>query len=147
MSIIISNGDLIEVIKKKKLESIEEVSVSDNVDGKANKNVDELVIDSEADKFLVLFEKIFNEKHIEQENITQDLDAEDGAIQNILKRIANKISEKIENSTGENKTLKLIKLISFFFKSFVTNSKDKRRKRPNNNCKADESLQKSNISC
>ena len=72
MSIIISNGDLIEIIKKKKLESIEEVPVSDNVDGKANKNADELVTDSEADKFLVLFEKIFSEKHIEQENITQD---------------------------------------------------------------------------
>ena len=125
MSIIISNGDLIEVIKKKKLESIEEVPASDNVDGKANKNIDELVIDSEAGKFLVLFEKIFNEKHIEQENITQDLDAEDGAIQDILKRIANKISEKIENSTGENKTLKLLKLISFFFKSLVTKGKDK----------------------
>ena len=96
----------------------------DNVNGKANNNVDELVIDSEADKFLVLFEKIFNEKLIEQENIAQHSDAEDGAIQDILIRIANKISEKIENSTGENKTLKLLKLISFFFKSFATNGKD-----------------------
>ena len=58
--------------------SIEEVPELDNVDGKANNGIDELVIDSETDKFLVLFEKIFNEKHIEQENITQDLDAEDG---------------------------------------------------------------------
>ena len=97
----------------------------DNVDGKANNNIEELVIDSEADKFLILFEKIFNEKHIEQENITQNLDAEDGAIQDILIKIANKISEKIENSTGENKTLKLLKLISFLFKSFSTNGKDK----------------------
>ena len=64
MSIIISNGDLIELIKKKKPESIEEVPVLDNVNGKANNNVDELVIDSEADKFLVLFVKILNEKHI-----------------------------------------------------------------------------------
>ena len=64
MSVIISNGDLIEVMKKKKLESIEEVLELDNVDGKANNNVEELVIDSETDKFLVLFEKIFNEKHI-----------------------------------------------------------------------------------
>ena len=31
----------------------------------------------------------------------------------------------MENSTGENKTLKLLKLINFFFKSFVTNGKDK----------------------
>ena len=83
----------------------------DNVDGKAKNIVEELVIDFEADKFLVLFEKIFNKKHIEQGNIIQDLDAEDGAIQDILIKIANKISEKIENSTGENKTLKLLKLI------------------------------------
>ena len=49
MSIIISNGDLVEVIKKKKLESIEEVTELDNVDGKANNSVEKLVIDSEAD--------------------------------------------------------------------------------------------------
>ena len=65
MSIIISNKDQIEVIEKKKLESIEEVPVLDNVDGKDNKNIDKLVIDSEADDFLVLFRKLFNEKHIE----------------------------------------------------------------------------------
>ena len=128
MSVVISNRDLIEVIKKKKkLESIEEVPASNNnVDGKANKNIEELVIDSEAGKILVFFEKIFSEKHIEQENIMQDLDAEDGAIQDILIKIANKISENIENSIGENKTLKLLKLINFFFKSFVTNGKDKK---------------------
>ena len=97
----------------------------DNVDGKPNNNIEELVIDSEADKFLVLFEKVFNETHIEQENITQDLDAEDDAIQDILIKINSKISEKIENSARENKTLKLLKVIYFFFKSFVTNGKDK----------------------
>ena len=37
--------------KKKKLESIEEVTELDNVDGKANNSVKKLVIDSEADKF------------------------------------------------------------------------------------------------
>ena len=39
MPIIISNGDLIEVTKKKKLESIEEVLELDNADGNANSNV------------------------------------------------------------------------------------------------------------
>ena len=68
MSIIVSNKYLIEVIKKK-LESIE-VPKPDNVDGKGNNNIQELVIDSEANKFLVLFEKIFNERYIEEENIT-----------------------------------------------------------------------------
>ena len=52
--------------KKKRLESIEEVPESDNVDGKANNSVEELVIDSEPGKFLVLLEKLFNEKQIEQ---------------------------------------------------------------------------------
>ena len=100
MSIIISNGDLIEVIKRGKLESIEEVPELDNVDVKDNNNIEELVIDSEADKSLVLFEKIFNKKYIQQQNIMQDLDAEDGANQDISIEIVNKVSEKIENSTG-----------------------------------------------
>ena len=60
----------------------------DNVDGGAKSNIDELAIDSEANKFLVLFEKIFNKKHIKQENIMEDLDAEDGAIQDIFMKIA-----------------------------------------------------------
>ena len=45
---------------------MEEVPESDNVDGKANNSVEELVIDSEPGKFLVLLEKLFNEKQIEQ---------------------------------------------------------------------------------
>ena len=93
--------------KKKETRKYTRSTWIDNVDGKAKNIVEELVIDFEADKFLVLFEKIFNKKHIEQGNIIQDLDAEDGAIQDILIKTANKISEKIENSTGENKTLKL----------------------------------------
>ena len=60
----------------------------DNVDGGAKSNIDEPAIDSEANKFLVLFEKIFNKKHIKQENIMEDLDAEDGAIQDIFMKIA-----------------------------------------------------------
>ena len=60
----------------------------DNVDGGAKSNIDELAIDSKANKFLVLFEKIFNKKHIKQENIMEDLDAEDGAIQDIFMKIA-----------------------------------------------------------
>ena len=47
-------------------------------------------IESEADKFLVLFEKVFEEKDIEEENITDYLDAEDGTFQEILEKIANK---------------------------------------------------------
>ena len=66
------------------------------------------VIESETDKFLVPFEKVFEEKHIEEENITDYLDAEDGAFQNILEKIANEISEKKEIAASENKSIKLL---------------------------------------
>ena len=59
--------------------------------------MENFVIESEADKFIVLFGKVFEEKHIEEENITDYLGAEDGAFQDILEKIANKISEKNSN--------------------------------------------------
>ena len=55
------------------------------------------VIESKANESSVLFEKVFEEKHIEEENITDYLDAEDGTFQDILEKIANKISEKNRN--------------------------------------------------
>ena len=116
-SIILANDELAKLIKKTKLETIEEVNEPDNVDGA---NVEKSVIESEADKFLVLFKKVFEEKHIEEENIADYLDAEDGAFQDILEKIANKISEDIAIATSENKSIKLLQLLNFFFKSFVT---------------------------
>ena len=82
--------------------------------------MENFVIESEADKFLVLFEKAFEEKHIQEENITDYLDAEDGTAQDILEKIANKISEKVAIATSENKSIKLLQLLNFFFESFVT---------------------------
>ena len=61
-SIILTDNELAKLIKKKKLETIEEVNKPDNVD---STNVENFVIESEDDKFLVLFEKVFEEKHIE----------------------------------------------------------------------------------
>ena len=72
-------------------------------------------IESEADKFLVLFEKVFEEKHIEEENITDYLEAEDGAFQDILEKISNKVSKKMVIAAGENKSIKLLQLLDFFF--------------------------------
>ena len=73
-SIILANDESAKLIKKTKLETIEEVNEPDNVDGA---NVENFVIESEADKFIVLFGKEEN-KHFEEENITDYLDAEDG---------------------------------------------------------------------
>ena len=115
--IILANDELDKLIKKTKLETIEEVKQLDNVNGA---NVENFVIESEADKFLVLFEKVFKEKHIEEENITDYLNAEDSTFQDILEKIANKISKKIAIAASKNKSIKLLQLLNFFFKSFVT---------------------------
>ena len=115
--IILANDELDKLIKKTRLETIEEVKQLDNVDGT---NVENFVIESEADKFLVLFEKVFKEKHIEEENITDYLNAEDSTFQDILEKIANKISKKIAIAASKNKSIKLLQLLNFFFKSFVT---------------------------
>ena len=110
-SVILSNDELAKPIKKTKLETIEEVNEPDNVDGA---NVENFVIESEAVKFLVLFEKVFEEKHIEEENITDYLDAEDVTFQDILEKIADKISKKIALVARENKSIKLLQLLNFF---------------------------------
>ena len=90
-SIILANDELAKLIKETKLETIKEVNKPDNV---ADANVEKFVIEWEADKFLVLFKKVFEEKHIEEENIADYLDVEDGAFQDILEKIANKIAKK-----------------------------------------------------
>ena len=117
-SVILANNELAKLIKKKKkLETIEEVNEPDNADGA---NVENFVIESEVNKFLVLFEKVFEEKHIEEENIIDYLDTEDSTFQDILEKIAYKISKKITIAASENKSIKLLQLLNFFFKSFVT---------------------------
>ena len=82
--------------------------------------MENFVIESEADKFLVLFEKVFEEKHIEEENVTDYLDTEGSTFQDILEKVAYKISEKIAIAGSKNKSIKLLQLLNFFFKSFVT---------------------------
>ena len=83
-SIILANVELAKLIKKKtKLETIEEVIQPDNIDGAHQEN---FVIESEVDKFLVLFENVFEEKQIQEENITYYLDAQDGTFPDILEK-------------------------------------------------------------
>ena len=118
-SIILPNNKLAKQIKKAKLETAEEANEPDNVDDADEEN---FVIESEADKFLVLFEKVFKEKHIEEENITDYLDAEDGTFQDILEKIADKISEKIAIAASENKSIKLLQLLNFFFNYCAVNA-------------------------
>ena len=82
--------------------------------------MENFVIESEAYKFLVLFEKVFKEKYIEEQNVTDSLDVEDSTFQDILEKIADKISKKIVIAASKNNSVKLLQLLNFFFKSFVT---------------------------
>ena len=75
--------------------------------------MENFVIESEADKFLVLFENFFEEKHIKEENITDYLDTENGAFQDILEKITNKIREKIAIAASKNKSIKFYNCLTF----------------------------------
>ena len=82
-SLILANNKLAKLRKKNKIRTYWRSNEPDNVD---SANVGNFVIESEADKFLVLFEKVFEEKRIEEENITDYLDAEDCTFHNILEK-------------------------------------------------------------
>ena len=74
---------LAKLIKKPKLQTIEKVKEPDNVEGV---NVENFVIELEADKFILLFDKVFEEKQTEKKNVTYYLDAEEGTFQEILEK-------------------------------------------------------------
>ena len=89
MSIIINQGYLNEIVKKIKLETIEESEEPDQTDGKEiDESLNELIIENEPKKFIELFEKKFSEE-------TEETDCKDSAIQDIISKVVLKIKEKI----------------------------------------------------
>ena len=87
MAKIINDTIVLEEIKKIKSET----EITDNSDK---------FIDAEAEKFLLLFKKMFNEHHekkLKEENTENNtnLDCEDRIVTDILTKIAKKISEYI----------------------------------------------------
>ena len=90
-SIIVSQGELYQIVKKRKLETIEESEEADQTgDKEIDKSLNELIIENEALKFIELIEKTYSEE-------TEEIDCEDGAIQDIISKIVLKIKEKIES--------------------------------------------------
>ena len=60
--LLITKGELYEIIKKRKISSIDEGVETDQEDGKKiEENINELIIENEAEKFIELFEKTFSE--------------------------------------------------------------------------------------
>ena len=118
MSIIISQGDLYEIVKKRKLETIEESEEPDQTDGKEiDESLNELIIENEAQKFIELFEKTFSEE-------TEEIDCEDGTIQGIISKVVLKTKEKIESAEKSSTGLKLLRLLFVFVESLTKKDKN-----------------------
>ena len=116
-SIIVSQGELCQIVKKRKLETIKESEEVDHTDGKEiDESLNELIIENEAQKFIELFEKTFSEE-------TEEIDCEDRAIQDIISKVLLKIKEKIESSEISSTGLKLLKLLFIFVESLAKKHK------------------------
>ena len=117
MSIIISQGDLYEIVKKRKLETIEESEEPDQTDGKEiDESLNELIIENEAKKFIELFENTFSEE-------TEEIDCEDCTIQDIISKVVLKIKEKIGSAEKNSTGLKLLRLLFIFIESLAKKDK------------------------
>ena len=117
---IVTKGELYEIVKKRKLSTIEESGETNQEDGRGiEENVDELIIENEAKKFIELFEKTFSE---ETEEI--EFDSEDGAVQDLVNKIVLRIKEKLNNSTNTNGAgIGLLRLLFGFIEQFVRKDK------------------------
>ena len=106
--------------KRRKLSTIEEGNETDQEDGRGvEENVKELVIENEAQKFIVLFEKTLSE---ETEEI--ELDSEDGVVQDIINKIVLRIKNKLNDSTDTNGAgIRLLTLMFGFIEQFVRKDK------------------------
>ena len=121
MSIIISQGDLYEIVKKRKLETIEESEEPDQTDGKEiDESLNELIIENEAKKFIELFENTFSEE-------TEEIDCEDCTIQDIISKVVLKIKEKIGSAEKNSTGLKLLRLLFVFVESLTKKNDGKNK--------------------
>ena len=113
--LILTKNELYQIIKKRKIET-------DQIDGKntEEEDINELIINNETDKFLELFNKVFSEEEDEE------LDSEDGFVQDLFTGIVIRIKEKLAQLGSSNKS----QLLNFVFKFVkdivaVSNGKDK----------------------
>ena len=117
---VVTKDELYEIVKKRKLSTIEEGGETDQEDGRGiEENVHELIIENEAEKFIELFEKTFSEEIEEIE-----FDSEDGAVQDLVNKIVLRIKEKLNNSANTNGAgIGLLRLLFGFIEQFVRKDK------------------------
>ena len=116
-SVVTMNGELYEIVKKRKLSTIQE---TDEEDGKKiNEYVNNLIIENEAKKFFELFEKTFCEETNETE-----FDSEDGIANGLINKIVLKIKEKLNSEkVTSGPGLNLLKSILIFVEQFFRKDK------------------------
>ena len=123
LSVVVTNGELYEIVKKRKLSTIQE---TDEKDGKKiNEYVDNLIIENEAEKFFELFEKTFCEETNETE-----FDSEDGVANDLINKIVLKIkeklnSEKVTSGPGLNLLKSILVFVEQFFRKDKSDGADK----------------------
>ena len=107
--LLITKGELYQIIKKRKVET-------DQEDGKKieEEDINELIIKNEAEKFMELFDKVFSDEE-------EQLDSEDGLVQDLFSGIVLRIKEKLAKLGSSNKS-QLLNFIFKFVKDVVTNS-------------------------
>ena len=123
LSVVITNGKLYEIVKKRKLLTIQE---SDQEDGKKiDEYVDNLIIENEAENFFKLFEKTFCEETDETE-----FDSEDRVVNDLVNKIVLKIKEKLISEKVKNRTgLNLLRLLLGFIEQILKKEKAMARTR------------------
>ena len=118
-SFLVTQGELYETVKKRKLEAIEEGHEPDQEDGKGiEENANELIIENKAKKFIVLFEKTFSE---ETEEI--EFHSEDDAVQDLVNKVVLRITEKLESADTKSAGTRLLRLMYGFIETFVRKDK------------------------
>ena len=126
-SVVITNGELYEIVKKRKLSTIQESDKeTDQEDGKKiDEYVDNLIIENEAENCFELFEKTFCEETDEIEFDSEDRVVNDLINKTVLRIKEKLISEKVKNSTGLNLLKLLLGFIEQILKKEKSNGKDK----------------------
>ena len=117
LSVAITNGELYEIVKTRKLPTIQETDEEDWK--KIEEYVDNLIIENKAEKFFELFEKKFFEETDESE-----FDSEDGVVNDLINKIVVKIKEKLNSEkVTSGAGLNLLRLLLVFVEQFIRNDK------------------------
>ena len=106
----LTKNEVYQIIKKRKIESNQT-----NDESIEEEDINELIINSETDRFLELFKKVFSEEEEEQ------LDSEDSFVQDIFSGVVIRIKEKLTQLGSTDKS-QLINFVFKFLKNIFTKS-------------------------